>query len=88
MNTHTRKLHDLGQSLRLDNSSRELLVAGLTSNPTVFERGIGNGDSYDKAIGDLAGRALTREDLLFALDDCWPTMPSRPPQRRRCISWQ
>ncbi len=56
MNNHTRKLHDLGQSLWLDTISRELLatgalaryitelsVTGLTSNPTIFEQGIGNG---------------------------------------------
>lgn len=80
MNNNTRKLHDLGQSLWLDTISRELLatgtlaryiaelsVTGLTSNPTIFEQGIGNGDSYDKAISDLAGRAVTSEDLLLAL---------------------
>ena len=63
MNNITRKLHDLGQSLWLDTISPELLatgtlaryiaelsVTGLTSNPTIFEQGIGNGDSYDKAI--------------------------------------
>ena len=52
----TQQLHDLGQSLWLDNITRELLdngtlqryiedfsITGLTSNPTIFERAIGGG---------------------------------------------
>ena len=55
MNTHTRKLHDLGQRIWLDNITREMLnngtlaryiaelsVTGLTSNPTIFEHAIGS----------------------------------------------
>ena len=58
MNANTRKLHDLGQRLWLDNITRDLLdsgtlaryiadlsVTGLTSNPTIFEHAIGNGGS-------------------------------------------
>jgi transaldolase len=60
----TRMLHDLGQSLWLDNVTRELLnsgtlqhyiddfsVTGLTSNPTIFDRAIRNGAAYD---GDIS----------------------------------
>ena len=80
MNANTRKLHDLGQSLWLDNLSRDLLtsgtlaryiadlsVTGLTSNPTIFEHAIGHGSAYDKAIRELARRGESGEDLFFAL---------------------
>ena len=80
MNTNTRKLHDLGQSLWLDNISREILtngtlaryiselsLTGLTSNPTIFEHAIGNGSFYDEAIADLARQGKSGEDLFFAL---------------------
>ena len=59
----TRQLHDLGQSLWLDNITREILdngtlrhliedfsVTGLTSNPTIFDQAIGNSDAYDAGI--------------------------------------
>jgi len=80
MNPNTRKLHDLGQSLWLDNMSRELLVngtlaryisqfslTGLTSNPTIFDKAIGGGTFYDQAIADLAGQGKSGEDLFNAL---------------------
>ena len=67
MNTNTQELHDLGQSLWLDNISREILangtlaryiaelsVTGLTSNPTIFEQAIGSGSFYDDGIRALA----------------------------------
>jgi transaldolase len=56
----TKELHDLGQSLWLDNITRDLLdngtlkryidelsVTGLTSNPTIFEHAISKSKSYD-----------------------------------------
>ncbi len=80
MNRNTRTLHDLGQSLWLDNMSREILtngalaryiselsLTGLTSNPTIFEHAIGDGSLYDQAIGHLARQGQTDEDLFFAL---------------------
>ena len=80
MNPNTRKLHDLGQRLWLDNLSRELLtsgtlarylsdlsVTGLTSNPTIFEHAIGSGGSYDDAIRELVARGLSGEGLFFEL---------------------
>lgn len=80
----TQQLHDLGQSIWLDNITRDLLdsgtlqsyiddlsVTGLTSNPTIFNNAIKNSSSYDAAIitGLKAGK--TGEDLFFdiALDD-------------------
>ena len=80
MNTNTKTLHDLGQSLWVDNISREMLVrgtleryiadwsvTGLTSNPTIFEHAIGHGSFYDEAIARLARRNTSTEDLFFAL---------------------
>jgi len=80
MNPNTRELHDLGQSLWLDNISREILtngtlaryiadlsLTGLTSNPTIFEHAIGNGNLYDEAIADLVRQGKSGEDLFFAL---------------------
>jgi len=76
----TQSLHQLGQSLWLDNITRTLLrsgtlahyisdlsVTGLTSNPTIFEHAIGGGDSYDASIRALAEVGLSGEDLFFEL---------------------
>ena len=80
MNANTKKLHDLGQSLWVDNISREMLVTGLlaryiadwsvtglTSNPTIFEHAIGHGSFYDEAIARLAWHGESTEELFFAL---------------------
>ena len=80
MNINTRKLHELGQRIWLDNITREMLnngtlaryiaelsVTGLTSNPTIFEHAIGNGDLYDEAIQKLAAQGLPCEDIFFEL---------------------
>ena len=61
----TQQLHNLGQSLWLDNITRDLLdsgtlkkyieelsVSGLTSNPTIFDQAIKNSAAYDTAIRD------------------------------------
>lgn len=84
MNLNTRKLHDLGQRLWLDNITRSMLktgtlkryitdlsVTGLTSNPTIFEHTIGDGSEYDSAIQKLVARGLPDEDIFFdlALED-------------------
>jgi transaldolase len=80
----TQKLHDLGQSLWLDNITRDLLnsgtlqryidvlsVTGLTSNPTIFDHTIKNSAAYDVAIREGLARGKTGEALFFdlALDD-------------------
>jgi transaldolase len=80
VNANTKKLHDLGQSLWVDNISREMLirgtldryiadwsVTGLTSNPTIFEHAIAHGSFYDEAIARLARRGEGAEELFFAL---------------------
>lgn len=76
----TKELHDLGQSLWLDNITRDLLdtgtlrryidelsVTGLTSNPTIFEHAISKSKSYDAEIGRLLSKGLSREELFFEL---------------------
>ena len=80
----TQKLHDLGQSLWLDNITRDLLdggtlesyirdlsVTGLTSNPTIFDHAIKKSRAYDAAIREKIARGLSGEALFFelALDD-------------------
>ena len=74
----TQKLHDLGQSLWLDNITRDILddgtlkgyidelsVTGLTSNPTIFDKAITEGHDYDEQVGDLRSRGLEPEPLFF-----------------------
>jgi transaldolase len=83
MNT-TKRLHEAGQSLWLDNITRGLIasgglqryltdfaVTGLTSNPTIFDHAIGNGTDYDLAIREGAAAGRSGEDLFFdlALED-------------------
>jgi len=76
----TGQLHRLGQSLWLDNITRDLLsqgtlqhyiddlsVTGLTSNPTIFEQAIKTSSSYDPAIVAKLGKGKTDEALFFEL---------------------
>ena len=76
----TRALYDLGQSLWLDNITRDLLtsgtlkkyiaslsVTGLTSNPTIFDQAISRSNAYDAEIRRLVGRGLSGETLFFEL---------------------
>jgi len=76
----TQQLHDLGQSLWLDNITRELLdsgtlkryidelsVTGLTSNPTIFDEAISRSNSYDNEIRRLMGSGLSGENAFFEL---------------------
>ncbi len=76
----TRRLRDLGQSIWLDNITRDLLdtgtleryidelsVTGLTSNPTIFDHAINNSGAYDSAIRDQTKQGRSGERLLFDL---------------------
>jgi len=76
----TGTLHDRGQSLWLDNITRELLesgtlaryisedaVTGLTSNPTIFDHAIKNSSRYDAAIRKKVKDGKAGEDLFFEL---------------------
>src|SRR5512142_1210250 len=76
----TQALHDLGQSLWLDNITRDLLtsgtlqryidelsVTGLTSNPTIFDHAIKNSTAYDTAIRKMLKEGKSGEQLFFEL---------------------
>ena len=76
----TQQLHEAGQSLWLDNITRDLLdrgmlqryidelsVTGLTSNPTIFDHAITHSSSYDAEIGKLMASGLSGEDAFFEL---------------------
>ena len=80
----TGKLHDLGQSIWLDNITRDLLssgtlkryidelsVTGLTSNPTIFDHAIKNSTTYDDTIRQKVRAGRSGEELFFdlALED-------------------
>lgn len=76
----TRQLHDLGQSLWLDNITREILdngtlhryieefsITGLTSNPTIFDQAIGSGGAYDAGIRTKLKAGQSGETLFIEL---------------------
>src|ERR1041384_2196823 len=76
----TQLLHNLGQSLWLDNITRDLLntgtlkqyidelsVTGLTSNPTIFDHAIKNSSTYDAAIRKKLDEGKSGEELFFEL---------------------
>jgi transaldolase len=76
----TRQLHALGQSLWLDNITRELLasgtlaryieeldITGLTSNPTIFDLAIKDSDVYDDAIREKSRAGKSGEALFVEL---------------------
>jgi transaldolase len=80
----TQRLHDLGQRLWLDDITRELIangtlaryirefaITGLTSNPTIFDQAIKNGDAYDEAIRRKSREGKSGEELFLeiALED-------------------
>ena len=76
----TQLLHNLGQSIWLDNITRDLLssgtlkryidelsVTGLTSNPTIFDHAIKNSTAYDAAIRQKLKEDKSGEGLFFEL---------------------
>ncbi len=80
MTKATQTLHNLGQSIWLDNITRDLLdsgtlkryidewsVTGLTSNPTIFDHAIKNSSAYDAAIRKKLGEGKSGEGLFFEL---------------------
>jgi transaldolase len=76
----TQQLNQLGQSLWIDNITREMLdsgtlkryidelsVTGLTSNPTIFDHAVTHSKSYDSEIRSLSSRGFSGEALFFEL---------------------
>ena len=80
MNHATLELNRAGQSLWLDNITRELLtsgtlrryieelsITGLTSNPTIFDQAMKHGGAYDEDLRRLVARHLPLEELFFEI---------------------
>ena len=76
----TRRLHEAGQSLWLDNITRSLLdsgtlqsyvtdysVTGLTSNPTIFDKAIEAGSDYDADVATWKATGASDEEVFFEL---------------------
>jgi transaldolase len=76
----TQALNKLGQSLWLDNITRQMLdsgtlkkyiaelsITGLTSNPTIFDNAMTHGNSYDEEIGRLMSGGMAVEDAFFQM---------------------
>lgn len=94
----TARLHEMGQSIWLDNITRDLLesgtlaryiadlsVTGLTSNPTIFDHAIKGSDSYDAAIRSKLRAGKAGEALFFELaleDITWAADLFRPVYER------
>src|SRR5258707_7010420 len=94
----TQLLHDLGQSIWLDNITRDILnngtlkryidelsVTGLTSNPTIFDQAIGKSAAYDADISTKVSQGKSGEALFFelALDDLTPAADLLAPIHER-----
>ncbi len=94
-----RQLRELGQSLWLDNISRDLLdsgtlqryidewsITGLTSNPTIFDEAIGGSAAYDGAIRDHARGPLSDEELgALAQRLLWASTGTKDPEVSDCL---
>src|SRR5579863_10042353 len=94
----TRLLHNLGQSIWLDNITRDMLnsgtlqryidqlsVTGLTSNPTIFDQAIKGSTAYDADIrrGTMEGKSTEAIFFDLALNDiCRATQLFRPVHQR------
>ncbi|WP_413991035.1 transaldolase [Labrys okinawensis] len=76
----TVQLHDLGQSLWLDNISRQILddgtlrryidefsITGLTSNPTIFQQALANTSAYDSSLRAQSASPQSSEATFIAL---------------------
>lgn len=76
----TSRLHDVGQSIWLDDIRKDMLddgtladwikdlsVTGLTSNPTIFDKAISDTELYDEAIAEKAADGASPEEIFFHL---------------------
>jgi transaldolase len=84
MSNKLREIEALGQAVWIDNLNRELLddgtmrdlveqdgISGVTSNPSIFEKGMGNSDRYDDAFREVAAETSDPQEIFerLALDD-------------------
>ena len=80
MSNNVKAITELGQSIWLDNVSRQLLdsgdlarlidedgISGVTSNPTIFEKAIGGSDRYDAALHEAAAEGRDARGIFFEL---------------------
>jgi transaldolase len=80
MSNRLREIEALGQAIWIDNLNRELLdegtlrrlveddgISGVTSNPTIFEKGMGHSDRYDDAFREVAARTDEPQEIFEAL---------------------
>lgn len=79
MNSRIRQISDLGQAIWIDNISRAMLrrgellaliaegVAGVTSNPTIFQKAVSGGDAYDEQIRACGAAGRSAEEIYEAL---------------------
>jgi transaldolase/transaldolase/glucose-6-phosphate isomerase len=78
--TSIKKIHDFGQSIWLDALDRQMLqsgelkkyifeegIRGITSNPSIFEKAIDQGEGYTDDITKFAGTEKSNEDIFFSL---------------------
>ncbi len=86
MTNRLREIEAIGQSIWIDNLNRQLLdegtlrnlievdgISGVTSNPTIFEKGIGQSDRYDDALREVAADTDDPEEIFeqLAYRDVW-----------------
>jgi transaldolase len=84
MSNKLREIEALGQAIWIDNLNRELLdggtmrdlieqdgISGVTSNPTIFEKGMGHSDRYDDAFREVAAETSDTQEIFerLALND-------------------
>ena len=94
MSNALRDLSEEGVSVWLDDISRERLrtgdltelmsthhVVGVTSNPTIFDKALAEGDAYDEQVRELAVRGVSVEEAvrsITAYDIRWAADVLRP----------
>jgi transaldolase len=86
MSNRLREIEDLGQSIWIDNLNRQLLdggtlhrlieedgISGVTSNPTIFEKGMGHSDRYDDAFDEVVADTRDPQEIFerLAYRDVW-----------------
>ena len=80
------EIEAVGQSIWIDNLNRQLLddgtlrslidrdgISGVTSNPTIFEKGMGHSDRYDDAFREAAQETQDPQEIFerLAYGDVW-----------------
>ena len=90
MSNRLREIEALGQAVWIDNLNRQLLddgtlaelieedgISGVTSNPTIFEKGMGSSDRYDDAFREVLRETSDPQEVFERLGP-WTTCATRP----------